>query len=163
MLRQVTAIRYVTPLREGGSLPGVVEADDLGTYVAKFSGAGQGGHPFEYAVIRLVPRVERGEQINVGVLLYCQQRDFLAARTHLDADRVRALAPDVDLPAVAAVLDSLDRTCSGDGPATRMRLGERFRWLAAPRSTMIQAGPVHTGLAVDPAAELDRLMVALVR
>ena len=63
-------------------------------------------HPFEYALIRLVPRIERGEQINVGVLLYCQQRDFLAARTHLDADRVRALAPDVDLPAVAAVLDS---------------------------------------------------------
>ena len=79
--------------------------------------------PFEYALIRLVPRIERGEQINVGVLLYCQHRDFLAARTHLDADRVRALAPDVDLPAVAAVLASWDRTCAGDGPATGMRLG----------------------------------------
>ncbi|MFC5922795.1 DUF3037 domain-containing protein [Micromonospora vulcania] len=120
-------------------------------------------HPFEYALIRLVPRIERGEQINVGVLLYCQQRDFLAARTHLDADRVRALAPDVDLPEVAAVLGSWDRTCAGDGPATRMRLGERFHWLAAPRSTMIQTGPVHTGLTADPAAELERLMAALVR
>ncbi|MFC8297330.1 DUF3037 domain-containing protein [Micromonospora orduensis] len=120
-------------------------------------------HPFEYALIRLVPRIERGEQINVGVLLYCQQRDFLSARTHLDVDRVEALAPDVDLPAVAAVLDSWDRTCSGNGPAIRMRLGERFHWLVAPRSTMIQTGPVHTGLTADPAAELERLMVALVR
>ncbi|MCM0678590.1 DUF3037 domain-containing protein [Micromonospora phytophila] len=120
-------------------------------------------HPFEYAVIRLVPRVERGEQINVGVLLYCQQRDFLGARTHLDADRVRALAPQVDLEAVAAVLRSWDRTCAGDGPSGGMKLGERFRWLAAPRSTMVQAGPVHTGLTADPAAELDRLTDALVR
>ncbi|MBM0239225.1 DUF3037 domain-containing protein [Micromonospora sp. ATA32] len=119
--------------------------------------------PFEYAVIRLVPRIERGEQLNVGVLLYCQSRDFLGARTHLDADRVRALAPDVDLPAVAAVLGSWDRTCDGDGPAAGMRLGERFRWLAAPRSTMVQAGPVHTGLTVDPAAELERLLDSLVR
>ncbi|SCF04630.1 DUF3037 domain-containing protein [Micromonospora chokoriensis] len=118
--------------------------------------------PFEYALIRLVPRIERGEQINVGVLLYCQQRDFLGARTHLDADRVRALAPEVDLPAVAAALGSWDRTCSGDGPATRMRLGERFHWLVAPRSTMIQAGPVHTGLTADPTAELERLMATLV-
>ncbi|WP_319461863.1 DUF3037 domain-containing protein [Micromonospora sp. RTP1Z1] len=119
--------------------------------------------PFEYAVIRLVPRVERGEQINVGVILYCQARDFLGARTHLDADRARALAPDVDLEAVAAALGSWDRTCGGDGPARTMKPGERFRWLAAPRSTMIQASPVHTGLTADPAAELDRLMDALVR
>ncbi|MEH0935302.1 DUF3037 domain-containing protein [Micromonospora psammae] len=118
--------------------------------------------PFEYAVIRLVPRVERGELINVGVLLYCQQRDFLGARTHLDAARARALAPDVDLEAVATVLGSWGRTCGGDGPASRMSLGERFRWLAAPRSTMIQAGPVHTGLTADPGAELDRLMTSLV-
>ena len=90
--------------------------------------------PFEYALIRLVPRIERGEQINVGVLLYCQQRDFLAARTHLDADRVRALAPDVDLPAVAAVLDSWDRTCPGGragpadgGPGPLSRSGARER------------------------------------
>ncbi|MEW2378446.1 DUF3037 domain-containing protein [Micromonospora sp. NPDC047812] len=119
--------------------------------------------PFEYAVVRLVPRVERGEQVNVGVLLYCQRRDFLGVRTHLDAGRVRALAPQVDLAAVAAVLDSWDRTCAGDGPSGGMRLGERFRWLAAPRSTMIQTGPVHTGLTADPPAELERLMEALVR
>ena len=119
--------------------------------------------PFEYAVIRLMPRVERGELINVGVLLYCQQRDFLGARTHLDAARARALAPDLDLLEVAAALGSWDRTCGGDGPAHRMSLGERFRWLAAPRSTMIQAGPVHTGLTADPAADLDRLVDTLVR
>ncbi|MCW3817380.1 DUF3037 domain-containing protein [Micromonospora sp. DR5-3] len=119
--------------------------------------------PFEYAVIRLVPRIERGEQINVGVILYCQGLDFLGARTHLDADRARALAPDVDLTEVAAALGSWDRTCLGDGPSAGMRHGERFRWLVAPRSTMIQAGPVHTGLTTDPAAELDRLLETLVR
>ncbi|MEH1016590.1 DUF3037 domain-containing protein [Micromonospora sp. CPCC 206060] len=121
--------------------------------------------PFEYALIRVVPRIERGEQINVGVILYCQQRDYLAARTHLDADRLRALAPDVDLDAVAAVLRSWDLTCAGGadgGPAATMRPGERFHWLTAPRSTVIQAGPVHTGLTADPAADLDRLMDLLV-
>ncbi|MEV1329287.1 DUF3037 domain-containing protein [Micromonospora costi] len=119
--------------------------------------------PFEYAVIRLVPRVERGEQINVGVILYCQALGFLGARTHLDADRVRAFAPDVDLAAVGGALDSWDRTCSGSGPARQMTPGERFRWLVAPRSTMLQAGPVHMGLTADPAAELDRLLDILVR
>ncbi|MFC0505130.1 DUF3037 domain-containing protein [Micromonospora costi] len=119
--------------------------------------------PFEYAVIRLVPRVERGEQINVGVILYSQALGFLGARTHLDAERVRAFAPDVDLAAVGGALESWDRTCSGAGPAQQMTPGERFRWLVAPRSTMLQAGPVHMGLTADPAAELDRLLDVLVR
>jgi hypothetical protein len=121
---------------------------------------------FEYAVIRVLPRVERGEQINVGVVLYCQNRDFLAARIHLDADRLHALDPGADAEAVAASLHSWETICAGGpdaGPAATMRLGERFGWLTAPRSTVVQAGPVHTGLTDDPAAELDRLLALLVR
>ncbi|WP_329110366.1 DUF3037 domain-containing protein [Micromonospora sp. NBC_01699] len=122
--------------------------------------------PFEYAAIRAVPRVERGEQINVGVVLYCQSRDFLAVSLHLDADRLRCLDPGVDVEAVATALRGWDTTCTGGptgGPAAGMRLGERFRWLTAPRSTVIQAGPVHTGLTEDPAGELARLLDLLVR
>ncbi|MGH3663476.1 MAG: DUF3037 domain-containing protein [Micromonosporaceae bacterium] len=123
-------------------------------------------HPFEYAVIRAVPRVERGEQVNVGVLVYCQAKGFLGASTHLDPRRLLALDPEIDLEAVGAVLRSWEHTCEGApegvGPA-RMTPGERFRWLAAPRSTVIQAGPVHTGLTDEPAAELEHLMTRLVR
>ncbi|MFF5175398.1 DUF3037 domain-containing protein [Micromonospora sp. NPDC000089] len=121
--------------------------------------------PFEYALIRAVPRVERGEQINVGVILYCQAMDFLSARTHLDERRLRALSPDVDVEQVTAALGGWDLTCAGGehgGPAAAMRLGERFRWLTAPRSTLIQPGPVHTGLTADPATDLDRLLTLLV-
>jgi hypothetical protein len=119
--------------------------------------------PYEYAVIQAVPRVERGELINVGVLLYCQRRDFLAARTHLDEARLLGLDPGADLPAVRAALASWPRTAAGDGACGTMRLGERFRWMVAPRSTILRAGPVHMGLTEDPAAELDRLLDALVR
>ncbi|GAB1693752.1 DUF3037 domain-containing protein [Krasilnikovia sp. M28-CT-15] len=119
--------------------------------------------PYEYAIIRAVPRVERGELINVGVLLYCQRRDFLAARTHLHDERLLALDPDADATGVRAALTGWEATCAGRGAATAMSQGERFRWLAAPRSTILQAGPVHMGLAEDPAAELDRLVDLLVR
>jgi len=119
--------------------------------------------PYEYAVIQAVPRVERGELINVGVLLYCQARDFLAARTHLDTERLRALDPDADTDAIAAALTAWETTCGNDGAARGMTLGERFRWLVAPRSTILRAGPVHMGLADDPQAELDRLVTLLVR
>jgi hypothetical protein len=119
--------------------------------------------PYEYAVIQAVPRVERGELINVGVVLYCQLRDFLAARTHLDAERLLALDPDADLEAIRAALAAWEAACT-DGEASRaMTLGERFRWLVAPRSTILRAGPVHMGLAEDPRAELDRLVTLLVR
>lgn len=118
--------------------------------------------PYEYAIIQAVPRVERGELINVGVLLYCQRLDFLAAETHLHEHRLLALDPAVDLPAVAAALNSWNRTCLGAGAAHEMKQGERFRWLVAPRSTILRAGPVHMGLAVDPAAELARLVDLLV-
>ncbi|MFI5491259.1 DUF3037 domain-containing protein [Actinoplanes sp. NPDC051859] len=122
--------------------------------------------PYEYAPIRAVPRVERGELINVGVILYCQRRDFLEARTHLDERRLLALDPNADLDGIRAALKSWETTCAGgvDGGAAReMKQGERFRWLVAPRSTILQAGAVHMGLAEDPAVELDRLVTLLVR
>ena len=114
---------------------------------------------FEYAVIRLVPSIERGEQINVGLVVYCQARDFLAVRTHLTEERLRALGAGADLAEVQAVLDGWARTC---GQEKRMTLGERFRWLTSPRSTVVQPGPVHSGLTTDPAAELERLLGRLV-
>jgi hypothetical protein len=118
--------------------------------------------PYEYAVIQAVPRVERGELINVGVVLYCQLRDFLAARTHLNAERLLALDPDADADAIRAALMAWETTCTDDDPSRGMTLGERFRWLVAPRSTILRAGPVHMGLTEDPAAELDRLLTLLV-
>ncbi len=119
--------------------------------------------PYEYAIIQAVPRIERGELINVGVVLYCQRLDFLSARTHLDHDRLRALDPGADVEAIGAALASWEATCTGAGAAGDMKLGERFRWLVAPRSTILRAGPVHMGLAADPSAELDRLVGLLVR
>lgn len=119
--------------------------------------------PYEYAVIQAVPRIERGELINVGVVLYSQRAGFLAARTHLHEERLRALDPDADVAAVGAALSSWEQTCAGAGAAAEMKPGERFRWLVAPRSTVLRAGPVHMGLAADPDAELDRLVDLLVR
>lgn len=120
--------------------------------------------PFEYAVLRVVPRIERGESINAGVLVYCRDRDFLGARVQLDADRLQALDPAADVAAIRAALDAAADTCAGhgDGPAAAEQIGRRFRWLTAPRSTVVQPGPVHTGLTADPAAELDRLLAVLV-
>ena len=118
--------------------------------------------PYEYAVIQAVPRIERGEVLNVGVVLYCQRRDFLAARTDLREDVLRALDPRADVPAIRAALDSWDATCTGAGAAADISQGERFRWLVAPRSTVLRAGPVHMGLAADPSEELDRLVTMLV-
>jgi hypothetical protein len=121
-----------------------------------------GREPFEYALIRVVPRVERGEAINAGVILYSQRHRFLACQIGLDEDRLLALDPAVDLAAVTAALTALDTECrraasEGDSP------GARFRWLTATRSTMIQPGPVHSGLTTDPAAELEHLFDTLVR
>lgn len=121
--------------------------------------------PYEYAIIQAVPRVERGELINVGVVLYCQRLDFLCARTHLHEQRLLTLDPNADLDDIRAALKSWEITCAGgaDGGAAReMKQGERFRWMVAPRSTILRAGPVHMGLAEDPDAELDRLVALLV-
>ncbi|WP_250006114.1 DUF3037 domain-containing protein [Actinoplanes sp. M2I2] len=118
--------------------------------------------PYEYAIIQAVPRIERGELINVGVVLYCQRRDFLAARTDFREDRLLAVDPGADVPAIGAALTSWNATCGGAGAAADISQGERFRWLVAPRSTVLRAGPVHMGLAVDPSEELDRLVKLLV-
>ncbi|WP_041834283.1 DUF3037 domain-containing protein [Actinoplanes sp. N902-109] len=121
--------------------------------------------PYEYATIQAMPRVERGELINVGVVLYCQRRDFLAAHTQLHEARLLALDPNADLDNIRAALQAWEITCTGgpDGGAAReMKQGERFRWMVAPRSTILRAGPVHMGLTEDPAVELDRLLELLV-
>ena len=118
---------------------------------------------FEYAALRAVPRVERGECVNVGVVLFCHLRDFLAVAVHVDADRLRAVDPDVDVTGIAGAAEALQRTCRGEGPAGQTSLGQRFRWLTAPRSTILQSGPAHSGLTADPEAELARLLTALVR
>jgi hypothetical protein len=123
----------------------------------------QGRDTFEYALLRVVPDIERGELVNVAVLLYCRHREHLAVRMHLDADRVRALAPGIDLEALTDALDAWGRAVRGEGPAGVLSPGERFRWLIAPRSTVLQPGPVHTGLTADPDAEIDRLVARLVQ
>ena len=120
---------------------------------------------FEYAVLRVVPRVERGESMNAGVLVYCRQRDYLGARLHLDADRLRALDPTADPASIGRALQAAADVCSAQpvaGAAGREALGSRFGWLTAPRSTVIQPGPVHTGFTEDPDAEADRLLSLLV-
>ncbi|MEU5365071.1 DUF3037 domain-containing protein [Streptomyces sp. NPDC005925] len=130
--------------------------------------AGQGGgrDVFEYALLRAVPRIERGECVNAGVLLYCRARAFVVARVHLDEARLLALDPDADVAGVRAALRAVEDVCEGGeaaGQAARDDAGRRFRWLVAPRSTVLQPGPVHTGLTTDPAAEAGRLLDLLVR
>jgi hypothetical protein len=121
--------------------------------------------PFQYAMVRIVPDVERGECVNAGVIVFCRPRRFLAARMALDEARLRALAPEIDLDAVRAHLNGLARIAAGDpgaGPIAALPPSERFHWLVAPASTIIQPSPVHTGLTEDPEAELDRLVRRLV-
>ena len=123
------------------------------------------GEPFEYAVLRVVPRVERGECINAGVVLYCQAERFLGARVHLDPARLIALDPGADLEAVRAHLEAFRSVCAGGpeaGAVGRLPLGERFGWLVAPRSTVVQPSPVHTGLTDDAEAELEHLLSTMV-
>ena len=131
---------------------------------------------FEYAVLRVVPRVDRGEAINAGVIVYCRPLRFLRALVDLDAGRLLALDPAADVEAVRRALDAIaevcnepDRSSGQRGEATaaadtgEQDIGRRFRWLTAPRSTVVQPGPVHTGLTRDPAAEAERLLQTLVR
>jgi hypothetical protein len=121
--------------------------------------------PFAYAVLRVVPRVERGERMNVGVVLFCRQSGFLDLRTHLDLDRLAAFAPELDPAPVRSRLDALRLVVGGDrtgGAIAALEPSERFGWLVAPSSTIIQPSDVHTGLTADPRATLDRLFGALV-
>lgn len=120
--------------------------------------------PFQYFVLRCMPRVDRGEFVNVGVVIFCQAAAYLDARIHLSVERVAALDEDLDLAALRAALSNIEAICHGDssaGEAATGDLGKRFGWLAAPRSTVLQPGPVHGGLTADPAAELTRLAEAL--
>ncbi|MEP7003829.1 MAG: DUF3037 domain-containing protein [Chloroflexota bacterium] len=123
------------------------------------------GSPFSYAVYRLVPRVERGEQMNVGVVVFSRPLRYLAARTALDELRLTALWPDLDADSVRPHLAAIERVASGDptaGPIAKLDPGERFYSLSSPSSTMIQPSAVHTGISADPAAELEKLFRALV-
>jgi hypothetical protein len=121
--------------------------------------------PFQYATVRLVPNIERGEFINAGVVLFCRQGRFLAARTQLDEAALGALAGDCDTSEVRSQLATLEAVATGDpagGAVAGLPPSERFHWLTAPASTIVQSSPVHTGLTADPAAELDRLFGVLV-
>ena len=121
--------------------------------------------PFQYAVLRVVPRVEREEFVNVGVIVFCRTRRFLAARVALDPRRVRALAPDADLDALREHLEARVRVAAGDadaGPIAALPQSERFHWLVAPSSTVIQTSSVHSGLCDEPEAVLERLFEQLV-
>lgn len=121
--------------------------------------------PFSYAILRVVPRVERGERFNAGVVLYCRQRGFLGAKIRLDERRLGALAPDASADDVRAHLQALVRVAQGDpecAPIATLPQSERFGWLVAPSSTIIQPSAVHTGLTGDPQATLEALFAELV-
>jgi hypothetical protein len=121
---------------------------------------------FEYALLRVVPRVERGEFINAGVVLYCQEAKFLDARIYLDPERLRALDPHLDPETVQAHLEVARRVCQGGPEAGAVGLlppVQRFGWLVAPRSTVVQPSPVHTGFADDPEQALQHLLQVMVR
>ena len=121
---------------------------------------------FEYALLRVVPRVEREEFINAGVVLHCREENFLDVLIHLDRDRLRALDPTADHKAVLAHLETARLVCAGGpeaGSIGSLPPGQRFGWLVAPRSTVVQASPVHTGFAKDPGKALKHLLNAMVR
>lgn len=115
-------------------------------------------HVFEYVLVRAVPRPDRGEFMNVGAIVYCAPLRFLRCEVAVDRDRLRALDPDLDLETLDAALRSMCQACEGTGPMADSSAGQRFRWLTAPRSTILQTSPSHTGLTDDPAAELERLV-----
>ncbi len=121
---------------------------------------------YDYAVIRVVPRVERAEFVNVGVIVSCPEHGLLAACIEIDERRLAALAPDVDIDAIERHLDTIPLICTGGaaaGPIGKLAPRERFHWLTAPRSTIIQTSPVHTGRSRDPATLVESLMDAMVR
>jgi len=123
-------------------------------------------YTYDYAIVRIVPRVERGEQINVGIILSCPDVNFLEARIELDEARLLALDPKVDLDLMRANLATIPAVCRGGaeaGPIGELPQRGRFRWLVSPRSTMIQTSPVHTGRTSDPAASLEHLVEKVVR
>ena len=123
-------------------------------------------NPFLYATVRVVPDIARGEFLNAGVILLCRTKRFLGARIRLDEGKLAVIAPELDPATVLPHLDAIVRIADGDpdaGPIARLTLAERFHWLVAPSSTVIQASEVHTGVCDDPARELEHLFEHLVR
>ena len=123
-------------------------------------------HSYDYAIIRVVPRVERGEFVNVGVILSCPAVDFLGAHVELDEERLRVLDETLDIDDIRAHLATIPAICAGGsdaGPIGALPQRNRFHWLVSPRSTIIQPSPVHTGRTGDPAAALERLLDTMVR
>jgi hypothetical protein len=121
---------------------------------------------FDYAIVRVVPRVEREEFVNAGVILFCLERDFLAAKVELDEPLVRALWPEADVELLRQHLAAIPRICAGSpdaGPVARLTLRERFHWLVSPRSTVIQVSPVHAGLCDEPGKALDEIFRRMVQ
>jgi hypothetical protein len=121
---------------------------------------------FDYATIRVVPRVEREEFMNVGVIVFCLRRKQILARTLTDESRWKALWPDIDVAEIHAHLEAIQRICRGDpdaGPIAELPARERFHWLVAPRSTMIQVSPVHSGICTTPERALDDIFERFVR
>ena len=124
-----------------------------------------GGNPFSYAVYRVVPRIERGERLNAGVVVFSRPLGYLAARTGLDDGRLAALWPGLEPESVRPHLEAIERVAAGDpdaGPIAALDTTARFHWLVSPSSTIIQPSDVHTGLCGDPAAELEKLFTELV-
>jgi len=125
-----------------------------------------GEYTYDYSIIRVVPRVDRGERINVGVILSCSDLDFLDARIELDEAALRAIDPAIDIAAIRAHLDTIPAVCRGGsagGPIGELPARGRFRWLVSPRSTIILPSAVHTGRTSDPVASLEHLMDRVVR
>ena len=121
--------------------------------------------PFSYAVYRVVPRLDRGERVNVGVVVFCRPLQYLAARTFVDEQRLAALWPELDAAAVRAHVAAIERIAAGDpagGPIAALDTTARFHWLVAPSSTIIQPSKVHTGLCGEPDEQLDKLFASLV-
>jgi hypothetical protein len=121
-----------------------------------------GTEAFQWALVRVVPRVERGECINAGVIVYSKRLRYLGVRIELDEARLLAVAPSADVAAARSALMAVERACN-EGPHAEKTISERFNWLTAPRSAMVQPGPVHGGVTANPQAELDRLFATLVR
>jgi hypothetical protein len=120
---------------------------------------------FDYVVVQVVPRVERDERLNVGVILFCPAAAWLGCRFALDEARLRAFAPALDVAAVQSQLEAIRAVCAGEaaaGEIAALTPSERFHWLCAPRSTVVQTGPGHAGLCDEPAAALERIFRAVV-
>ena len=122
-----------------------------------------GPHVYDYAIVRVVPYVEREEFINAGIILFCRPARYLGAKVELDSERLRALAPECSIETMEEQLALIPRMCQGEGPIGQLGLAETYHWLVAPRSTVVQCSPVHSGITDDLPGTLERLMDTMVR